>query len=510
MVAPRLVLVLGDQLSPDLASLKAADKARDVVVMAEVRDEAVYVRHHPKKIALIFAAMRKFAEALRTAGWTVQYTEYDDTENAGSIVGELLRRADEVGAKEVLATEPGDWRLIEALQAAPIPVTLREDDRFLASHAEFKDWAKGRKALRMEYFYREMRRKTGYLMEGDAPAGGQWNFDADNRKAAPKDVEASAPMQFTPDDTVTAVLDLVEGAFGDHFGDLHPFWFATDHGQARRALAHFIRYNLPKFGDFQDAMVTGERFLWHSVVSMYLNIGLLSVHEVCEAAEAAWRSGNAPLNAVEGFIRQIIGWREYVRGIYFLEGPDYATRNVLGQGRALPPLYWGAETRMRCMAEAVEQTRAEAYAHHIQRLMVTGNFALISGVTPTQVHEWYLAVYADAFEWVEAPNTVGMSQFADGGIIASKPYVSSGAYIDRMSNYCKSCSYSVKQKVGEGACPFNLLYWHFMDRHRDRFSRNPRMGNMYRTWDRMADDKRQQILDDADRFLKRMEQGATI
>ena len=506
----RLVLVLGDQLTETLSALAQADKARDTVVMAEVADEAAYVRHHPKKIALIFAAMRKFAHALEQDGWKVVYTQLDDTDNAGSIVGELLRRAAQTGASEVLATEPGEWRLIDKLKYAPLKVHLLPDDRFLATHAEFEAWAEGRKALRMEYFYREMRRKTGLLMEGDQPAGGKWNFDHDNRKAAPEDVTVDGPLRFDPDATTREVLELVQARFGDNFGTLELFWFATTRAEALQALDHFIANALPRFGDYQDAMLNENEFLYHAILSPYLNIGLLNVTEICEAAADAYAAGHAPINAAEGFIRQIIGWREYVRGIYFLEGPDYTARNILGHDRDLPWFYWGGETRMNCVAKAVGQTRTQAYAHHIQRLMVTGNFALLAGIDPAQVHEWYLAVYADAFEWVEAPNTIGMSQFADGGVIASKPYVSSGAYINRMSDHCKSCHYSVSAKTGDTACPFNLLYWHFLDRHRDRFSNNPRMGNMYRTWDRMDADKRKTVLAEGDALLARLDAGEVI
>ncbi len=510
MVSPRLVLVLGDQLTPTVAALKAADKARDVVVMAEVAAETNYVPHHPKKIAFLFASMRKFAARLQADGWHIAYTRLDDPDNAGSIGGELLRRAAEFGATKVLATEPGEWRLIEALRDHPVTVRMLEDDRFLCTHAEFETWAKGRKALRMEFFYREMRRKTGLLMEGDQPEGGQWNFDHDNRKGPPKGLSGTLPPRFEPDDVTEEVLTLVEARFGHHFGDLRPFWFATDPVQAEQALDHFIAHALPKFGDYQDAMVTGQDFLFHSVLSVYINAGLLDPLEVCRRAETAYRVGDAPLNAVEGFIRQIIGWREFVRGIYFHEGPGYARRNALDHSRKLPPVYWGGETGMRCMKEAVGVTRREAYAHHIQRLMVTGNFALLAGIDPAEVHEWYLAVYADAYEWVEAPNTVGMSQFADGGVVGSKPYVSSGNYIDRMSDYCKTCDYGVKIKTGPDACPFNLLYWHFLIRHRDRFSQNPRMAQMYRTWDRMADDRRAQVLADADALLERLDEGQPV
>ncbi len=506
----RLILVLGDQLSLDCAALKAADKERDIIVMAEVMAEGTYVPHHPKKIALILAAMRKFADRLRSDGWTVAFSELDDTDNTQSIPGELIRRAEQYGASAVIATRPGEWRLIQALEDCPLTVTLLGDDRFIASHADFERWAEGRKALRMEYFYREMRRKTGLMMEGGDPAGGQWNYDHDNRKPAPKDIGYSGPMQFTPDAIVEDVLDLVERRFADHFGDLRPFWFATDQEQARRSLAHFVKYGLAGFGDYQDAMLAENQFLYHALVAPYLNIGLLHPLEVCRAVEEAWKAGQVPINAAEGFIRQVIGWREYVRGIYFLEGPDYASRNGLRHQRKLPDLFWGAETKMRCVEKAVAQTKTEAYAHHIQRLMVTGNFALLAGIDPGEVSDWYLAVYADAFEWVEAPNVVGMSQFADGGVIASKPYVSSGAYINRMSNYCKGCSYKVNVKTGEGACPFNLLYWHFLDRNRDRFANNPRMGNMYRTWDRMDEGKRTTVLKEANAFLDRMEAGEVV
>ncbi|WP_299737804.1 cryptochrome/photolyase family protein [uncultured Roseobacter sp.] len=506
----RLVLVLGDQLSMGLSALRQADRDSDIVVMAEVAEETAYVKHHPKKIALIFAAMRKFAARLREDGWDVRYAQLDDTQNAGSIVGELLRRAEETGASEVLVTEPGEWRLIDKLKHAPIKTHILPDDRFIASHQEFEDWAQGRKQLRMEYFYREMRRKTGLLMDGADPVEGKWNFDHENRKPAPDEVDFKGPMEFQPDETVEEVLALVEARFDGHFGQLRPFWFATTEGEARRALAHFIANALPKFGDYQDAMLAENRFLYHAVISAYINIGLLDPLEVCEKVAAAYDTGDVPINAAEGFIRQIIGWREYMRGIYFLEGPDYPARNELRHDRDLPDLFWGAETQMRCLSKAVAQTRDEAYAHHIQRLMVTGNFALLAGIDPEQVHEWYLAVYMDAFEWVEAPNTVGMSQFADGGIIASKPYVSSGAYINRMSDYCKGCAYSVSKKTGEGACPFNLLYWHFLDRHRDRFKSNARMGNMYRTWDRMDADRRETVLVEAEGFLKRLEAGETV
>ncbi|MGJ8623484.1 MAG: cryptochrome/photolyase family protein [Yoonia sp.] len=503
----RLVLVLGDQLSPNLSALKKADKDTDVVVMAEVADEASYVPHHPKKIAFTFMAMRKFAKRLRDDGWQVDYTTLDDPDNTGSITGELIRRASNHDAAGVVYTEPGEWRLIEALAEMPLKSHCLPDTRFIATHKEFEDWAEDRKQLRMEYFYREMRRKTGLLMDGDKPEGGKWNYDHDNRKPAPDQVEFDGPLKFTPDN---AVIDLVADRFDDNFGDLQPFWFATDADQAQEQLSHWIAGGLPKFGDFQDAMLQDQPFLYHSLISFYINAGLLDPLEVCKQVADAYDNGDAPLNAVEGFIRQIIGWREYMRGIYFLEGPDYTARNGLDHSRDLPDLYWGGDTQMNCLAQAVKQTREHAYAHHIQRLMITGNFALLAGVDPAQVHEWYLAFYADAYEWVEAPNVIGMSQFADGGIIASKPYISSGNYIHKMSDYCGSCAYRVQDKTGEKACPFNLLYWHFLDRHRDRFEGNPRMGNMYRVWDRMDAEKRETVLAEADAWLDKLDDGQGV
>ena len=510
MVAPRLILILGDQLSPDLSCLRAADKSRDVVVMAEVMAEGTYVPHHPQKIALVLTAMRKFAAALQADGWQVAYAQLDDPQTGPSISAELLRRAAEFGAASVIATRPGEWRLIAELEALPLSVTVLPDDRFICSDAEFAIWAEGRKQMRMEYFYRDMRRKTGLMMQGDAPAGGQWNYDHDNRKPATADLFRTPALRFEPDQTTLDVLTLVETRFSGHFGTLRPFGWATDRAGALLALDHFVTHALPTFGDYQDAMLTNDPVLSHSLLSPYLNTGLLTPLEVCIRAEAAWKSGTVPINAAEGFIRQIIGWREFVRGIYFLQGPDYTTRNALGHKRDLPAVYWGAPTKMACMSRAVGQTREMAYAHHIQRLMITGNFALLAGVDPAQVHAWYLAVYIDAFEWVEAPNTIGMSQYADGGILGSKPYVSSGAYIDRMSDYCKGCAYRVKDKSGPNACPFNLLYWDFLTRHRTRFAANPRMAQMYRVWDKMDDDHKNRVLQDAAGFLTKLENGAPV
>ena len=506
----RLILVLGDQLSDDLSALRIANPSQDVVVMAEVMAEGTYVPHHPQKIALVLTAMRKFANRLRAQGFTVAYSRLDDPETGPSIPAELLRRLAETGAQEIIATTPGDWRLFRELQDMPLSPRLLPDDRFLCPPEVFAEWAGARKTLRMEWFYREMRRRTGLLMENGQPAGGQWNFDHDNRKRAKADLLRPSPLRFAPDAETDAVLDLVQARFPSHFGQLRPFGWPTDRDQALQVLDHFISQSLPRFGDEQDAMLTDDPVLSHSLLSPCLNLGLLTPMEVCQRAEAAYQSGHAPLNAVEGFIRQIIGWREYMRGIWALQGPQYLTLNALGHSAPLPPAYWGGPTRMNCLSHAVNQTRDMAYAHHIQRLMITGNFALLAGVDPAQVHEWYLSVYIDAFEWVEAPNTLGMSQFADGGLLGSKPYVSSGAYIDRMSDYCGNCHYRVKDRTGPRACPFNLLYWQFLDRHRARFKANPRMAQMYHTWDRMDQIHRQTVLSEAEAVLGRLRANETV
>jgi deoxyribodipyrimidine photolyase-related protein len=502
---PALVLVLGDQLSPTISSLAKADKRHTVVLMAEVADETTYVRHHKKKIAFILSAMRHFAAELAAAGWRVDYVKLDDVGNTGSFSGEVARACARHQPSRVIVTEAGEWRVTQMMAQwagqLGLPVEIREDDRFMTTRAQFAYWAAGRKLLRMEHFYHEVRRATGYLMEGGKPTGGAWNYDSENRKPAENDLFIPDVPRFAPDAVTREVLALVEVRFGNHIGTLEPFWFGVTRAQALSALDAFIANALPSFGDFQDAMVGGQKFLYHAVLSHYLNAGLLGPREVCDAAEAAYRAGAAPINAVEGFIRQIIGWREYVRGIYWLKMPDYAASNFLGATRPLPDFYWTGETKMICLKAAIDQTIEEAYAHHIQRLMVTGNFAMLAGVDPHAVHEWYLAVYADAYEWVEMPNVLGMSQFADGGVLGSKPYAAGGNYINKMSTYCAGCAYDVKLRVGAKACPFNALYWHFLDRNRDKLAGLQRLRTVYATWDRMSESDRIATLASADAFL---------
>lgn len=509
-----LRVVLGDQCTPGLSALDGLDPAADTVLMAEVQAECTYVRHHPKKIALVLSAMRHFARALEARGVRVAYVRLDDADNTHTLRGEVARAASRLRPAAIVATEPGEWRVLDDMRgwqdAAGVPVEIRDDTRFICPLRTFRAWARGKRTLRMEFFYREMRRRTGLLMEGDTPEGGRWNYDAENRKRLPPGTAVPAPPRFAPDAITQEVLALVAARFGDHFGDLDGFALPVTARDAGRMLDDFIARRLPAFGDWQDAMAAGEATLFHSLISTSLNCGLLDPLQACRRAETAYRAGAAPLNAVEGFIRQIIGWREFVRGIYWLHMPDYATRNGLNATRPLPDFYWTGETRMACLRAVVAQTRAHAYAHHIQRLMVTGNFALLAGLDPDQVDEWYMIVFADAYEWVEMPNTRGMALHADHGVVGSKPYAASGAYINRMSDYCAGCAYDVRESTGEGACPFNALYWDFIARHADRFADNPRMAMPVRTWRRMAAGKQDALRARAADFLGRMDAGEAV
>ena len=508
MIKPRIILILGDQLSSSVSSLQAGDKSRDVILMCEVSDETTYVPHHKKKIAFILSAMRHFAERLKADGWTVDYIRLNDPENSGSFTGELSRAVVRHKSETVIVTHPGEWRVLKSLQGwanqSECDLEWKEDTRFVSTLTEFRNWAKGRKALRMEYFYREMRVKTGLLMKDDVPEGGKWNYDSENRKPASASLSVPEHLKFSHDDITREVLQLVEDTFPGHFGRLDNFWFAVTSVDADRARDHFVENALSCFGDYQDAMLEDHKFLYHSLLSFYINAGLLDPLETCKRVEAAYARGEVPLNAAEGFIRQIIGWREYLRGIYWTSGSDYVEQNKLNAKRDLPEFYWSADTKMACIKAVVSQTRDEAYAHHIQRLMITGTFALIAGIEPYQVHEWYLAVYADAFEWVEAPNVIGMALFADGGKLSSKPYAASGSYINKMSDYCQNCSYVVTKKTGENACPFNSLYWHFLDRNRPQLNSNHRLARPYATWDKMSDEKRSDYLTTAESYLKNL------
>ena len=504
-----LRLILGDQLNEQISSLSDCDKQNDVVLIAEVREEATYVKHHKKKIVLLFSAMRHFASQLRDANFNVAYRYYDDEDNQGSLLNEVKLALQRHNLQHVVVTFPGEYRLLKSMQqweqVLGVSVEIRPDDRFISTPEQFSKWADGRKQWRMEYFYRDMRRQTGLLMEGDQPIGGKWNFDHDNRKSMPADVQPPKPYTVEPDETTQAVMKLVENTFPDHMGKATDFSYAVTRLQALEVAKQFIDQRLPNFGDYQDAMREGDVWLFHSHLSFYLNSGLLLPLEVMQMAEQAYFDNAAPLNAVEGFIRQILGWREYVRGFYWHCMPTLQHDNYFEHTRALPEFYWTAHTNMNCMRQCISDTKQHAYAHHIQRLMVIGNFSLLAGLDPVAVNEWYLLVYADAYEWVEMPNVSGMILFADGGKLASKPYVASGQYINRMSDYCKNCGYSVSKKTGPKACPFNYLYWDFLIKHQDKLAKNPRMALIYKSLGRMSEDNIAAMQEQAQALLSKLD-----
>ena len=476
-----LVIVLGDQLDAQSSALQGFDPAQDMVWMAEVAEESTHAWSAKQRTAVFLSAMRHFAQDLHAQGLPLRYTRLDDADNMGTLHQELSKAITQLQPTALILTAPGDWRVLQSLRAVAaqhhLPVDLRDDTHFFSTVREFAAHAKGRQQLRLEYWYRELRRQHGILMEGKDPVGGQWNFDADNResfgKAGPQNVPP--PARFAPDAITQEVIALVNTRFASHPGKLESFGWPVTRIQALQALQTFVDQRLPLFGQYEDAMWSGEAWLYHSHLSCALNLKLLNPREVVRAAEDAYRVGHAPLAAAEGFIRQILGWREYVRGIYWTQMPGYLERNALEAQAELPAWYWTGDTDMACLKDAIGQTLEHGYAHHIQRLMVTGLYALLLGVKPQAVHAWYLSVYVDAVEWVELPNTLGMSQFGDGGLMASKPYVASGKYIQRMSNHCKGCRYDPAQSTGAQACPFTTLYWDFLIRHEALLKKNQRM-----------------------------------
>lgn len=474
-----LVLVLGDQLDLESAAFDGFEPARDAVWMAEVAHEAGQVWSTQARIAVFLAAMRKFRDALRARGWTVHYRALD-AHDAPTLEAALAEDLAALRPARVLALEPGEWRLAQSLPAtcaaAGIEWSLRADRHFYCDHDDFAAWAKGRREYRMEFFYRWLRKREGVLMQGGQPLGGRWNFDADNRGSFDRRGPGllPAPRSFPADAGTREVLALVAERFAGHPGGLEGFDWPLDRAQALEALDDFIAHRLPLFGRYQDAMWEGQPWLYHSRLSAAMNLRLLGPREVVQAAVAAYEAGAAPLEAVEGFVRQVLGWREFVRGMYWLRMPGFLDDNALGAQQPLPAFFWTADTDMACLRDALGQSLKLGYAHHIQRLMVIGLFAQLLGVRPREIHAWFLAVYVDAVEWVELPNVLGMSQFADGGRMVSKPYVASGRYIERMSNHCAGCRFKPGEATGERACPFTTLYWDFLDRHAGRFAAHPR------------------------------------
>lgn len=477
-------LVLGDQLNPMHSWFNDVDP-HVVYVLMEVRQETDYVLHHAQKILAIFAAMRDFARHLLAQGHRVRYLSIDDADNTHSVTENLAALAQAYGAERVEWQSADEWRLDVQLRAwaATQKLTTHEADteHFMTGRRDLAAMFAGRKQWLMERFYRDMRRRHGVLLDGKGdPEGGQWNFDHDNRKpwrGTPPEPADVRPLHDHRNLWATLERSGVR-SFGNPQADR--LRWPLNRSEALACLEAFVHQALPYFGDFEDAMSSAHQRLFHSLLSFALNVKMLSPREVIIRVEAAYRQGKVPVAAAEGFIRQILGWREYVRGIYWAHMPSYASSNALHHHAPLPSWFWNGKTQMRCLQHAIGQSLETAHAHHIQRLMVIGNFALLAGIAPLEVHRWYLGVYIDAFEWVEAPNTLGMSQWADGGRIATKPYVSSAAYISRMSDYCKGCHYDGKQRIGERACPYNALYWDFFSRHEPMFTGNIRLAMVYR------------------------------
>jgi deoxyribodipyrimidine photolyase-related protein len=524
-----LVLVLGDQLDLESSAFEGFDPRQDAVLMIEAREESTHVWSSKIRTALFLSSMRHFAEVLKERGWPVMYRQLDAHADENLAVG-LQAALHEHPAHAIIGVEPGDWRVRQQLENAidsiapyadsmtakgakslKISLQWRADQHFLCDLPEFRQWAGKSTTLRMEFFYRVMRKKHHVLMEGNKgsaePVGGQWNFDADNRKAFGKAGPQGVPTPrvYEKDRITQDVIKMVSKEFADHPGNLENFNWPVTREQALQALDDFIKLRLPFFGPHQDAMWTHLDFGWHSLLSSSLNLKLLHPLEVIQAAEKCYREGKVDLPSAEGFIRQILGWREFMRGVYFLDMPQLATDNFYDHQNALPKWYWSGDTQMNCMKNCIEQTLQNGYSHHIQRLMITGMFGVTAQIKPQALCDWYLAVYVDAVEWVELPNTAGMALFANGGRFTSKPYVASGAYVKRMSNYCQGCKYSPEVRVGKDACPMTTLYWNFLDAHEKEFAGNPRTALMVKNLQRMSAEERAQVRKQASSMLANLD-----
>ena len=505
--AKRTLLVFGDQLTLENTALDAGTPGTDVVLLIEARDAGP---SHKVKRVFHLAALRAFAAELRDHGWDVDHRKLGDTpEFRSALLDHLVRHR----SAEIVAMQPNNWfqqKLLEEVSAAS-GVRLRTTPtcQFVTPRGDFLESAKGKKRLLMESHYRRMRKDLGILMRSDGePEGGAWNYDAENRKTVRDWKKDGAPKPPAPVTARRPRCLLVENAIADvekwfpeSPGNAADFWLPHTREGALELLAEFVAKRLPLFGDYQDLMLEDSPTMFHSIIAGPLNLGLLLPMECVDAAVRAYESGKAPLAAVEGFVRQIIGWREFVNGVYWLKMPDYLASNGLGATRPLPEFFYSAETEMNCLRCTIREVRGTAFNHHIQRLMILGNFCLLAGIRPQAAHDWFLEMYIDAHEWVMAANVLGMALHADGGFMATKPYAGSGAYISKMSNYCAGCSYDPEKKSGPGACPFNLLYWDFYDRHAARFGNNPRTSMMVKSWAKRPEPEKEAIRRGAAEFL---------
>ena len=503
-----LRLILGDQLNLN-HSWFCDDNKNDFFVLIEAKSETNYVKHHIQKVVGIFSAMRQFAEKLKSNNFKVIYIDINHKNNKGSIEANLIELFNSNKYDKVIFQEPDEIRLenniVKYLEINNIDYKIDSSEHFYTERYFVKSFFKNKKTYLMESFYREMRKKHNILIENGEPTGGKWNYDQSNRKKyTGKD---KLPKAFPIKNNVTEVLKDIEKAKIKTIGkiDSENFHWTTNRNQALKILDHFCNECLPFFGDYQDAMIEEDNFLFHSRLSFALNIKLISPKEVIDKVIEVGQKNKVDISQIEGFVRQIIGWREFMRGIYWAEMPEYATLNFFNNQAKLPDYFWTGNTKMNCIKHAVSQSLDDAYAHHIQRLMITGNFALLAGINPDEVDNWYLGIYIDAFQWVEITNTRGMSQFADGGKLATKPYVSSANYINKMSNYCKKCHYDFKKKVGNKACPFNSLYWNFFNTHENKLRKNPRIGMAYMNLDKMNELDKNEILSQAKLYLENLE-----
>lgn len=502
------VWVLGDQLTLENAALAGCNPGETTVLMVESRARGGHLRYHRHKLVLVFSAMRHFADELRRAGWRVDYRRLEET---ATFLDGLRAHVGAFRPERIRVLEPGDWTTTRALPAigrqAGVELEVVPTNLFVVSRAEFREWAGDSKRLLMENHYRRVRRRLGVLMEADGtPVGGRWNLDTENRKTRRDWEKAGSPRPTAeagvePDAVTREVMGMVDREFPGHPGEAATFRLPVSRVESLAWLGRFVLERLGQFGPYEDLMIAGEPRLFHSVLTPMLNVGLLRPMECVGAAVAAYRAGRAPLESVEGFVRQILGWREFVNGVYWLKGPGYVEANALGADRGLPAWFWSGETEMRCVSEVLREVLATGYNHHIQRLMVLGNLLLLSGVRPREALDWFNSMYVDAYDWVMAANVVGMALHADGGFMATKPYAAGGAYIDRMSDYCAGCRFDPAKKRGRGACPFNLLYWAFIDRHVERFASNPRMAVMVRSWLGRPEAERRAIVEEAGEFL---------
>jgi deoxyribodipyrimidine photolyase-related protein len=504
-----LRLILGDQLNHQHSWFESADE-NVFYVMMEIRQETDYVHHHIQKIIAFFTAMRTFSEHLRTQGHQVIYLKLNDEFNTQSLTQNLEKIIQELDIETFEYQQPDEYRLSEQLRIyspSEVETSVYSTEHFLISPAEFAEFFKGKKTFLMENFYRMMRKKYGILMDGTEPLTGQWNYDADNRKKLPNNHLPIEPLTFEKD--VSEIYELIQNQEIKAIGRVNPkaFIWATSRQESLQLLDFFAENCLEYFGTFEDAMHPSYWSIYHSRLSFSMNSKLLSPLEVVNRAVKFWEDhqGRISISQIEGFVRQIIGWREYMRGIYWNKMPEYEVLNFLNHDRKLPNWFWTGETKMNCLKHSIGQSLDYAYAHHIQRLMVIGNFTLLSGIHPDEVDEWYLGIYIDAIQWVEITNTRGMSQYADGGIVGSKPYVSSANYIDKMSSYCSKCFYDKSKKIGHKACPYNSLYWGFFDRHAEKLSKNPRIGMAYITWNKMQTEQKVAILEQAEIYLNDIE-----